>query len=37
MLTRLTRPAAALTLAAGLAAALPATAQDFDFSAMTPE
>ena len=37
MLTRLTRPAAALTLAAGLAAALPATAQDFDVSAMTPE
>ncbi len=37
MLTRLTRPAAALTLAAGLAAALPATAQDFDFSTMTPE
>ncbi|MAE88674.1 MAG: disulfide bond formation protein DsbA [Pelagibaca sp.] len=36
-MTRLTRPAAALTLAAGLAAALPATAQDFDFSAMTPE
>ncbi|MCA0961872.1 DsbA family protein [Salipiger bermudensis] len=37
MLTRLTRPAAALTLAAGLAAALPATAQDFDISDMTPE
>ncbi len=37
MLTRLTRPAAALTLAAGLAAALPATAQEMDFSAMTPE
>jgi len=37
MLTRLTRPAAALTLAAGLAAALPATAQDFDIADMTPE
>lgn len=37
MLTRLTRPAAALTLAAGLAAALPATAQEMDFSTLTPE
>ncbi|MCR8546311.1 DsbA family protein [Salipiger sp. P9] len=37
MLTRLTRPATALTLAAGLFASVPALAQDFDFEAMTPE
>ncbi|MGR3378178.1 DsbA family protein [Salipiger abyssi] len=39
MLTRLTRPATALALAAGIAAAAPAPsrAQEVDFSAMTPE